>query len=285
MEEWIRQIPIIDTHLHLWDINRLEYAWLNEVPAIKKTFLIEDYQQASKKFTIEKMVFVQCECLPEQCIQEVLYVVEQAFKDKRIQGIVAYAPLEQGKTVTMILEEYRNNALVKGVRRMYDDNPSLCYSTAFLDALNILPSYNLSFDISIKPHSMPATIQMIKACPNTFFILDHLGKPDIKNNALGAFLKNMDALAALPNVVAKISGLITEADWENWTVADLKPYIHHAIHTFGFNRLLFGGDWPVVLLAGSYEKWLGALSEVLQPFDREDLLQLFYTNAEKVYKL
>lgn len=285
MEEWIKQIPIIDTHLHLWDINRLEYPWLNEVPAIKKTFLIEDYQQASKKFTIEKMVFVQCECLPQQCLKEVNFALEQASKDARIKGIIPYISLEQGESVIPLLDEFKENNLIKGVRRMYDDNPGLCYSSSFLDALNILPSYNLNFDVSIKQHSLTATIQMIKECGDTVFVLDHLGKPNIKHGGFKTFQKDMDILASFPNVVAKISGLITEADWDYWTVADLKPYIGYAIKAFGFERLLFGGDWPVVLLAGTYERWLNALSEVLQNSTSEELSMLFHDNAERIYKL
>jgi L-fuconolactonase len=285
MEEAREYIPVIDTHLHLWDVNRLEYPWLRDVPAIEKTFLIADYQEASKNFPVEKMVFVQCECRPEQCLQEVALVMEQADRDERIKGIVAYAPLEQGRAVTALLDAYRNNPLIKGVRRIYDDEPGLCDSSSFLDALNLLPSYNLSCDISIKPHSMPATIRMIKACPDTFFVLDHLGKPAIKNGGLATFQKDMDMLAALPNVVAKVSGLITEADWSYWTVEDLKPYIEHATTTFGFDRLVFGGDWPVVLLAGSYQQWLQALNEALSFASREELWQLFYHNAVKFYRL
>lgn len=283
--EWIHHIPIIDTHLHLWDINRFYYPWLEEVPSIKKTFFIEDYQRASCRFHIKKMVFVQCECLPEQCLKEVDFVIEQASKDERIKGIISYLPLELGKGIIPYLDEFKVNSLIKGVRRMYDDNPGLCCSSSFLDALNILPSYNLSFDVSIKQHSMAATIQMIKECGNTVFILDHLGKPNIKNGSYKTFQKDMDKLASYPNVVAKISGLITEADWDNWTIADLKPYIDYAVKVFGFERLLFGGDWPVVLLAGTYERWLNALSEILQDSASNGLSMLFHDNAERIYKL
>jgi L-fuconolactonase len=256
-----------------------------DVPAINQTFLVADYQAATRNFSIEKMVFVQCECLPEQCMEEVQFVMEQALIDKRIQGIVAYAPLEQGKEVAKVLDVYKNNALIKGVRRMYDDSPGLCHSPAFLDGLNMLPSYNLSFDISVKPHALTASIQMIKQCPGTSFILDHLGKPDILNKSFKEFQDNIEELASLPNVVAKLCGLITEADWAHWSVKELKPYIDHAVKLFGFDRLLFGGDWPVLLLAGSFEQWLNVLCEVLQFSSREEALRLFHDNAERIYKL
>ncbi|MCW3110792.1 MAG: amidohydrolase [Segetibacter sp.] len=285
MTEWIKHIPVIDTHLHLWDVNRLDYPWLKDVAAINQTFLIADYQAATRNFSIEKMVFVQCECLPEQGMEEVQFVMEQALIDQRIKGIVAYAPLEQGKGVAKALDVHKNNALIKGVRRMYDDSTNLCHSSAFLDGLNMLPSYNLSFDISVKPHALSATVQMIKNCPDTAFILDHLGKPNILNKSFKEFQENIDQLASLPNVVAKLSGLITEGDWAQWTVQDLKPYIDHAVKVFGLDRLMFGGDWPVVLLAGSFEEWLNTLSEALQFSNREEALQLFHDNAERIYKL
>jgi L-fuconolactonase len=231
------------------------------------------------------MVFVQCECEPSQCLDEVQLIMEQAAIDKRIQGIVAYAPMEKGKSVTNLLDVYKQNNLVKGIRRMYDDAPSLCHSSQFIDAVNLLPQYNYSFDVSIKPVSMQATLQMIKNCPDTLFIIDHLGKPDIINNGLPAFQKNMDELAALPNVMAKISGLITEADWKNWSAETLKPYIEYTLLTFESDRLMFGGDWPVVLLAGNFEQWLNTITEMLQHLNEAELKKIFYSNAEKFYNL
>lgn len=282
---WHEQIPVVDTHLHLWDINKLDYPWLNEVPAIKTNFHIEDYQTATERFNIEKMVFVQCECLPEQNLQEIEFVTQQALRDNRISGMVAYAPLEQGKRVRKVLEVFETKAIVKGVRRMCVEDPDLCCSTPFLDGVNLLPEFDLSFDICTTPYHMKAIIQMVEACPQTQFVLDHLGKPDIKNQKLAEYKRNLEALASFPNVVAKISGLITEADRERWTVADLVPYVEHAVDCFGYNKLMFGGDWPVVLLAGSYERWLNALLEALMLSSKEELSGLFHDNAIRIYRL
>lgn len=278
-------IPIIDTHVHLWDVQRLDYPWLNDVPAIRKTFLIEDFQNASENFAINKMVFVQCECLPEQCLLELEFVMEQARKDERIQGIVAYAPMEQGSNVTNLLDTYKQNPMIKGVRRMYDDNPKLCTSDSFLEAVHLLPKYNLSFDISILPSSAPTTISMVKSCPGTLFVLDHLGKPGIRNKAFDEFCHNIDQLASCPNVVAKLSGLITEANWNQWSVDVIRPYVEYTVHAFGYQRLMFGGDWPVVLLAGNYVQWLTSLVETLSFANKHELMQVFYENAQQFYKL
>ncbi|MEO6948526.1 MAG: amidohydrolase family protein [Ginsengibacter sp.] len=278
-------MPIIDSHLHLWDIEHLDYAWLDKVIPIRKSFFVEDYQAAVKDFPVEKMVFVQAECQPEQFLAEVNFVEEQAQKDSRIQGIVAYSPIELGKNVEPILKVLQSHMLIKGIRRMYDDSPELCCSSTFIDGLNLLPLYGFTFDISITPNSIPDTIKMIKSCPDTLFILDHLGKPDIKGGSINDFKKNIYKLAAFPNVVAKLSGLITEADWKSWTPENINPYVQHAIDCFGYDRLMFGSDWPVLFLAGSWQRWLTCLQEILSNCNTTGLQKIFYENAMKIYRL
>jgi L-fuconolactonase len=281
----IQEIPIIDAHLHLWDTTKMDYPWLEDEISIKRDFLMEDYQQQTVNFSIQKMVFVQCECKAEQYLDELAFVSNQALTDPRLKGIVAYAAIEQGKDIKKVLETFQSNPLIKGVRRMYDTSPELCVDADFLDAVRLLPSYNLSCDISIKPASVEQTLKMIRLCPDTQFVLAHLAKPDIRNGSLTEFKKNMDAFASLPNVVAKISGLITEADREEWTTADIRPYIDYAIDSFGFDRLMYGGDWPVVLLAGTYPQWLSSLFTCVESCSDTELNKLFYDTANSVYRL
>jgi L-fuconolactonase len=278
-------MPLIDAHLHLWDLSRLEYPWLDSVPAIRRTFLAEDYGRATAGCGVEKMVFVQCECLPNQYLEEVIFVHEQARQDPRIAGMVAYAPLEKGKGAGEEMAKLSAFPLVKGVRRMYDDAPELCTSPGFLEGLRLLPAFGFSFDISVKPHALPQTIRMIEQCPSTQFILDHLGKPSIRSGALSVYRQHMDVLTSFPNVVAKISGLLTEADPQHWTPAQLEPYVEYALDKFGFDRLLFGGDWPVVELSGTYPQWLSVLNGLLIGCSPEERTKLFYTNAKRVYRL
>jgi len=285
MNSSIQNIPLIDSHLHLWDVKLMDYPWLEGLPAINKSFSVTDYQNATLGYAVEKMVFVQCECLPEQSLLEVEFVGQQALKDPRISGIVAYAALERGAELLPVLELYKQNRLVKGVRKMYDDTPELCTDPDFLTAVRLLPKYGLSMDLSIKPSSASQTLSMIQSCPDTQFVLDHLGKPDIGNGKFDQFKHHMDAFAALPNVVAKISGLITEADWNNWTAEELREYVLYAIGCFGFDRLMFGGDWPVLSLAGSYDQWLRALFRCVESCSEEDLHKLFYTTAAKIYHI
>ncbi|HEX5552468.1 MAG TPA: amidohydrolase family protein [Chitinophagaceae bacterium] len=285
MSKQIPSIPIIDSHLHLWDVQRMQYPWLDAVPAIRKSFFIEDYQQAAGSFPIEKMVFVQAECEAGMYLEEVRFVEEQALKDQRIQGIIAYAPLENGTAVGPVLDALKQHPLVKGVRRMYDDAPERCVSPSFTEGLQLLPAYGYSFDISIQPAAMEETIRMIKGSPDTQFILDHLGKPDIRNQKWSEYQSHMERLAAFPNVVAKISGLITEADPDNWTLEELKPYVLHAVNCFTAERLMFGGDWPVLLLGGTYGRWITALQEILAGLPAADQEAIFYKNAGRIYRL
>lgn len=281
----IQNTPLIDSHLHLWDVELLDYPWLQDVPEINKSFSITDYQDETKDLNIEKMVFVQCECLPEQSMAEIRFVEQQALKDPRIRGMVAYAPLEKGSEIIPVLSLFKRNQFIKGVRRMYDDTPQICTDPDFLTAVRLLPEYGLSMDLSIKPSSAAQTLMMIQSCPDTQFVLDHMGKPDIKNSGFSQFKQDMDAFASLPNVVAKISGLLTEANWYHWSEEEIGKYIAYAIGCFGPDRLMFGGDWPVVLLAGSYNQWLQALFKCLKNYSDEDIHKLFYDTANKVYRI
>ena len=278
-------MKIIDAHLHLWDVDRLAYPWLTSVPPINRTFLMTDYQQATAGYEIDKLIFVQGECLPRQRWEEITFVDEQANQNAHIQGIVGYLPLERGASLIGDMERLQTNDRLKGVRRMTDAEPGLCLTPDFVAAVRLLPDYGLSLDLSIKPVQMAETIRLIQQCPDTLFVLDHLGKPAIKSGELAAFKRDMTTLAGFPNVVTKVSGLLTEADWSSWTPDDLKPYLYHALDAFGFDRVLYGSDWPVVLLAGRLAEWFDTLQHLLMDCVATDLDKLFYHNAVRVYRL
>ncbi|GAB3221469.1 amidohydrolase family protein [Spirosoma arcticum] len=279
-------MKIIDAHLHLWDVDRLLYPWLATVLPINRSVHLSDYTLAVSGYEIDKLIFVQAECLPRQNWEEISFAEELASEDTRIQGIVGYLPLEQGvASLTADLERMQSNPLLKGVRRMTETEPGLCLTPDFLATVRRLPAYGLSLDLSIKPFQMEETIRLIDQCPDTLFVLDHLGKPAIKSGEFEPFRRDMTTLAKFPNVVAKVSGLLTEADWTSWKPDNLKPYLYHAIDSFGFARLLYGSDWPVVLLAGRLAHWLDTLQELLKDCTTSDLNQLFYHNAVRVYRL
>ena len=278
-------MKIIDTHLHLWDTAKMHYPWLQQIAGINKPFLLEDYTIATLGYEVESMVFVQCECVPEEALAELEFVNEQNITDGRIKAIVAYAALEKGNAIEPYLKIVCNNKLVKSVRRITENEPGICLQPDFLQAMPLLTKYNLSLDISIKPFQVAETISLIQQCPENIFILNHLGKPEIANKGFEIFKKDIRQFASFPNVVAKISGLITEANWNSWNGNDIQPYIEFAIEQFGFERLMFGSDWPVVLLAGSYKKWVDMLLEITKGCSETELNNLFYHTAKKIYHI
>jgi L-fuconolactonase len=278
--------PIIDTHVHLWDPTLLDYPWLDEVPAIKRTHSLTDFKLATGTVEVEKLVFLQADCAQEQSLAELDWVSRTAVGVTSIAGIVPFAPLEQGEAARPYLEQVQANPLVKGVRRIIQhEDLQFCLQPDFVRGVQLLAEYDLSFDLCVFHRHLPATLELVRQCPQVRFVLDHIGKPDIKNGLLDPWREHLRALAALPNVWCKVSGLVTEADHQHWQPEHLQPYISHVVDCFGFERLMFGSDWPVATLAASYQRWVEALDWALQGSSEEELRMLYRENAVRFYRL
>jgi L-fuconolactonase len=276
-------LGITDAHVHFFDTEKMSYPWLDEVPAIKKTFDIEHYQAATKTLPIEKIVFVQCECLPAQYLDEVEHVTNLAQLDQRIQGIVAYFPLESNDAAAQ-LKNLITNKLVKGIRRL-EENPSLYHHPTFVSNLSLLQQNNLSFDICLRSHQLDAAIYLVNQQPDLSYMLDHLGKPDINHKEFKNWSAAIKTLAENPNVYCKISGMFNEANHDHWTIADLKPYFEHVLDCFGTDRMVFGSDWPVLTLVDSYQRWLNVFFELSKDLAQHDIEKILSTNANRFYRL
>ena len=279
--------PIVDTHLHVWDPGYLRYPWLADIPLLNRPHLLDDYNRATGPLQIEKMVFLQCEVDFAQFQDEADWVSSLAQTDPRIQGMVPWAPLEKGDGAQSALEKLATNPLVKGIRRIiqFEDDIEFCLRPDFVRGVQLLANYNLSFDICINHTQLANTIKLVAQCPNVPFILDHIGKPDIKTQLLEPWQQEIKTLADFPNVWCKISGLVTEADHANWTRNDLKPYIDHVIESFGFDRVMYGGDWPVATQATAYPRWVETLEWAVQGSSTAELHKLFHDNAIDFYRL
>jgi len=279
--------PIIDTHLHLWDISRLRYPWLNDIPRLNRSFFLDDYREACGGMDVEKMVFVQCECDPSQYTEEVEWVTEQSRKDPRIRGMVSWAPLEKGEGAREEIEALKSNPLVKGIRRIiqFEPDPEFCLKPDFILGVNMLADYGLTFDICISYLHNKSVIRFLEQCPGVPMILDHIGKPDIRNRRLDPWMDEIRRIAAFPNVTCKFSSLATEADHENWTTDDLRPFVEHIIECFGPDRLIFGSDWPVVMLATDLVRVIPVMLDFLKDFSAEELRKIFHDNAENFYNI
>ncbi len=279
--------PITDSHLHLWDNKNLNYPWLESVPSLNQSFLLTELMDATKTLHIESFVFVQSDCDAAQSLAEANWVLDLAKRDARIHGIVAHASLELGDEVRTHLAALKENKLVKGIRRLLQaEADDFCLQQKFIDGVRLLAEFNFSFDLCVKPHQLPAVIRLVEQCPDVRFVLNHLGKPDVAGKQLQPWQDNISKLATFPNVWCKISGLTTEAHHQTWRSDDLKPYINHVIKEFSFDRVMFGSDWPVVNLAGSYAHWAHTLYDLLShQFTEPELKKLFHENVWRCYQL
>jgi len=284
----VPEFPIVDTHLHLWDPSRLQYPWLAQVPKIAGSHLIDDYHRACGSTDVAKMVFVQCECERSQYMDELAWVTETAKKDPRIEGIVPWAPLERGDAAREDLDHIVENKLVKGIRRIIQHEPdgnAFARQPEFIRGVQLLAEYGLIFDLCVGHIHMQATIELVRQCPHTRFILDHIGKPDIRNHVMEPWRTHMRELSKCPNVWCKMSGLATEADFDHWAPEDLDPYIDHTLACFGFERTMFGGDWPVATLATDYPRWVRTLDTAIAGASDADRHRLYVDNAVAFYGL
>ncbi len=278
--------PIVDTHVHLWHPKQLRYAWLKQVPLLNRPFLLKDYDDAIGDLEVESMVFVQCDTHPDDGLKETSWVTSLAAGDARIRGIVAWAPLEVGDCVAAFVEKLAEESLVKGIRRLIQgESVDFCIQPNFIDGVKTLSRYALSFDLCIFHPQLANAIRLVEQCPDVQFILDHIGKPDIKNQLFEPWKQEIKVLADFPNVHCKISGVVTEADHDNWTLNNAQPYIDHVIACFGFDRVIYGSDWPVSTLATDYRRWVETLQASVSGCSPEELRKLFHDNAVRFYKL
>jgi L-fuconolactonase len=249
--------------------------------------LLQDYHAATTSLAIEAMVFVQCEAEFSAFEREAAWASEQAQLDPRIQGLVAWAALEKGRAVSADLERLKRHALLRGIRRIIQFEPDLdfCLRSDFIEGVRTLNDFDLSFDLCIDHRHLANITKLAQKIPEVPMILDHIGKPGIKERKFVPWADDLWALARCPNVVCKISGVATEADHRHWTPDQLKPYINVAIEAFGFDRILFGGDWPVSTQAIRYEHWVNLLDNILLGVNSIDKHKFWRNNAVRVYRL
>jgi L-fuconolactonase len=279
--------PIVDAHVHLCDPNRFGYDWTKNAPSLKRRVLPADLTKAAAPVKIDRFVFVEVDVNFPQHLEEAEWVSGLALSDKRLAGMVAALPLELGKAIEPELDRLRRNKVLRAVRRLIQNqsDPDFCIRPDFIAGLKLLGRHDLAFDICILHHQMPNAILMVRQCPEVRFVLDHIGKPGIKAAIFDPWRQHLKELASLPNVHCKISGVATEADHKNWTREQLKPYIAHAIDTFGFDRIMYGGDWHVLELAGSYPGWVEIVDWVVEGASADEKRKLFRDNAIVFYRL
>jgi predicted TIM-barrel fold metal-dependent hydrolase len=281
-------VPIVDAHLHLWDPRHFRMSWLDGNDLLNRPYGLGEYREHTAGVEVAAMVYLQVEVEPPYALLEAQWAVDRAGEDPRLQAIVPWAPIEYGERARAFLAALAaTSPLIKGVRRIVQAEPALdfCLQPDFIRGVQLLPEYGFSFDICINHRQLANATEMVRRCPETSFILDHIGKPDIRHHLLDPWREQLRELAALPNVMCKMSGLVTEADHRNWAPGDLAPYVSHVLEVFGPDRVAFGGDWPVAFQAASYTRWVGTLEALTAHLTPEAQRKLWSDNARRFYRL
>jgi len=286
-------MKIIDTHQHLWDLEQFSYSWTPNQPALNRSFKLNDYYEATRDLTISKSVHVEADVDEEFILGETLHALSLARNDDNpIAGVVAAARPEYDD-----FREYINRIAghrsLKGLRRILHTEPDeLSTTTTFVENVKSLEDYGLTFDICVLARQLPRAIDLVRQCPNVNFILDHCGNPNLRSDAeekeFEQWRERLREIAAFPNVVCKVSGVVVNTDLNaptRWNAETLRPAVEHVIACFGWDRVMFGSDWPVCTLAASFKEWAETLLLLTRDAGEENQRKLFYENAIRVYRL
>ncbi len=288
-----KTIPVCDTHLHLWNLNTLDLPWLSNagVQSINRSFVMKDYLKATAKQNVAKSIYMEVNVAPEFQIQEAKYVFVLCERDDNpmVGAVIGGSP--QSADFKAYVEKFAGNPHFKGVRTVLHDADrpkGMCLQPQFVENIKMLGDNGLRYDLCMRPDDLLDGAKLAEKCPETQFVLDHCGNLSVQNedaDLRAKWEKGIKELAALPNVMCKISGIIVTADRENWTAADLAPNMNFCMDAFGEDRVMFAGDWPVCTLTAPFGGWLGALKEVVKGRSKRFQHKLFHDNAVRFYEL
>ncbi len=273
----------IDAHQHFWKFDPVRDSWINDdMQLIRRDFLPTDLEPILEQNGFDGSVIVQS----DQSEAENDFQLENAAQFDFIKGLVGWVDL-QHTNVEARLEYYAQFKKMKGFRHVLqgETDRSLMLKPAFKNGISLLEKYGYTYDILIFPDQLAYSEELVKAFPNQLFVIDHIAKPGIKDKMINEWKKDITSIAQYENVYCKISGMVTEADWQNWEAADFKPYLDVVTEAFGINRIMYGSDWPVCLVAGGYEKMLGIVQHYFSSFSKDEQDKFFGSNATAFYKL
>ena len=273
----------VDAHQHFWRYDAAQYPWIDDaMAALRRDFLPQDLAPALQRAGFAACVAVQA----RHAIDETRWLLELADAHPFVAGVVGWVDLQSARAGADLEVLARHPKLV-GIRHIAQAEPDdrFLLRPSFVEGLALLEEFDLAYDILIYSRHLPAAAELAARLPRQRFVLDHLAKPDIRGRAIDPWARDLRALAACPNVCAKISGLVTEADWRRWTPADIRPYLDVAFDCFGAERLMVGSDWPVCTVAGDYARTMAVVVDYLTEHAAVDREAVLGGNALRFWKL
>ena len=273
---------ILDTHVHFWNFDPVRDAWIDEtMEVIRKDFTPKDVIEAASGTGVQGFIAVQA----DQSETETNYLLSLAGSHPEIKGVVGWLDLCH-QNFPHQLEKYRSEFLLKGLRHIVQaEPPGFMDRKDFRKGISALNDTGLTYDILVYAPQLEEASRLVSDFPNQPFILDHLGKPNIREGKLASWQRDLNNLAAYPNCYCKLSGLVTEAHWNSWTAAQLEPYLETALEAFGPDRLVFGSDWPVCRLAATYSQVLDLVQDAIGTLTPAEQHQILWENAIQFYNL
>lgn len=272
----------IDAHNHFWEFDPVRDAWIDaSMNVIRRDFLPEEFASVLKQYGIDGTVAVQA----DQSVEETIFLLGLADKTDSIKGVVGWIDL-QAPDIKQLLDHFEQYKLLKGFRHIVQaEKNDFLVSERFVNGIRALSLTRFTYDLLVFPPQLPAAVELVRRFPDQAFVLDHIAKPFVKKREIDDWAKNIRELAANDNVWCKISGLVTEADWKAWKAEDFNPYLEVITSAFGTDRLMFGSDWPVCLLAAEYSQVLKIAEDYFSDFSEIERSKIFGENAIAFYDL
>lgn len=273
----------IDSHHHFWKYSAAEYGWIDEaMAALRRHFLPEHLESEIAAAGIDGVVSVQA----RQTVGETEWLLSLAERNDFIKGVVGWVPLVDAG-VRDLIGKFAAHPKLRAVRHVVQDEPDdrFILREDFNRGVSLLKEFGLVYDILIFERHLPATIEFVDRHPGQVFVLDHIAKPRIRDNAIEPWRTKIRELARRPGVYCKVSGMVTEADWKTWTPEQLRPYFDAVLDAFGPGRLMFGTDWPVCLAASGYSRWVDVVRKFSAGLSADDQARVFGGTAIEAYRL
>ena len=297
-------LPIVDTHQHLWDLDTFSLPWTVGAGVLEQSFSQEDYRQATEGVEVVKAVYMEVDVAPHQHVAEAEYIIQQCENPETptVAAVISGRPADEG--FQAYVTQLASSPYIKGVRRVLhvpETAAGYCLQPSFVRGVQLLGELNLCFDLCMRPSELGDAVRLVDQCPDTRFIVDHCGNADPMivagleggaqdpanpfHHTRQGWMDDMATLAEHPNVICKISGIVARAIPGQWSAETLAPTVNYCLDTFGAERVIFGGDWPVCTLVASYTEWATALRSIIAQRSEEEQRKLLHDNAVQFYEL